>query len=125
MRGDKFDLNWRDVHDLTTTFQGCCALATDTPTPAVVHDRRTSNKIADGKTQTNQNTHNLGFWKPEMGSLANSASSAEVARAKSNQQNPIYFWWLRGYMRGGEDDQDVVRVISNPRTFPYWAQLDT
>jgi hypothetical protein len=27
----------------------------------------------------------LGFWKPETGSLANSASPAE---AKSNQQNP-------------------------------------
>jgi hypothetical protein len=30
----------------------------------------------------------LGFWKPETNSLANSASPAEVARAKSNQQNP-------------------------------------
>jgi hypothetical protein len=38
MRGDKFDLNWRDVHGSTTTFEGCCALATDTPTLAVVHD---------------------------------------------------------------------------------------
>jgi hypothetical protein len=38
MRGDKFNLNWRDVHGLTTTFQGCCALVTDTPTPAVVCD---------------------------------------------------------------------------------------
>jgi hypothetical protein len=37
MRGDRFDLNWRDFHGLTTTFQGC-ALATDTPTPVVVHD---------------------------------------------------------------------------------------
>jgi hypothetical protein len=37
MRGDKFDLNWRDVHGPTTTFHGC-TLATDTPTPAVVHD---------------------------------------------------------------------------------------
>jgi hypothetical protein len=37
MRGDKFDLNWRDVHGPTTIFQGC-ALATDTPTPAVVRD---------------------------------------------------------------------------------------
>jgi hypothetical protein len=34
-----------------------------------------------------KNTIRLGFWKPEMGSLANSASPAEVARAKSNQQN--------------------------------------
>jgi hypothetical protein len=32
---------------------------------------------------------NLGFWKPEIGCLANSASPAEVAKAKSNQQNPI------------------------------------
>jgi hypothetical protein len=46
-----------------------------------------------------------------MGSLANSASPAEVARAKSNQQNPICSWRLRRYMRGGEDDQDVVRVM--------------
>jgi hypothetical protein len=38
MRGDKFDLNWRDVLGPTTTFQGCCALATNTPTPAVVRD---------------------------------------------------------------------------------------
>jgi hypothetical protein len=45
-----------------------------------------------------------------MGSLANSTSPAEVGRAKSNQQNLICSWWLRGYMRGGEDDQDVVRV---------------
>jgi hypothetical protein len=30
----------------------------------------------------------LGFWKPETGSLANSASPAEVARAKSYQKNP-------------------------------------
>jgi hypothetical protein len=29
----------------------------------------------------------LGFWKPETGSLANSALPTEVARAKSNQQN--------------------------------------
>jgi hypothetical protein len=32
-----FDLNWRDVHGPTTTFQGY-ALVTDTPTSAVVHD---------------------------------------------------------------------------------------
>jgi hypothetical protein len=30
----------------------------------------------------------LGFWKLETGSLANSASPTEVARAKSNLQNP-------------------------------------
>jgi hypothetical protein len=29
----------------------------------------------------------VGFWKQEMGSLANSVSPAEVAKAKSNQQN--------------------------------------
>jgi hypothetical protein len=38
MRRDKFDLNWRDAHGPTTTIQGCCALETDTPTPAVVRD---------------------------------------------------------------------------------------
>jgi hypothetical protein len=37
MRGDKFDLNWRDVHGPTTTLQGC-AKAIDTPTTMVVHD---------------------------------------------------------------------------------------
>jgi hypothetical protein len=36
-RGDKFNLNWRDVHSPTTTFQGC-TLATDTTTPAVARD---------------------------------------------------------------------------------------
>jgi hypothetical protein len=51
------------------------------------------------------------FWKLETDSLANSASPAEVARAKSNQQNLICSWWLRGYMRGREDDQDMVRVM--------------
>jgi hypothetical protein len=30
----------------------------------------------------------VGFYKQEMGSLANSTSSVEVAKAKSNQQNP-------------------------------------
>jgi hypothetical protein len=37
IRGDKFNLNWRDILGPTTTLQGC-ALMTDTPTPAVVHD---------------------------------------------------------------------------------------
>jgi hypothetical protein len=64
-----------------------------------------------GKTQTNLNIHNLGFWKLETGSLANSASLTEVARAKSNQQNMTYLWRLWGYMRGGEDDQNVGRVV--------------
>jgi hypothetical protein len=56
-------------------------------------------------------TRNLGLWKLETGSLANSALPAEVARAKSNQQNPICLWRLWGYMRGGEDDQDMGRVV--------------
>jgi hypothetical protein len=30
----------------------------------------------------------LGFWKQETGGLANSASSAEEAKAKFNQQHP-------------------------------------
>jgi hypothetical protein len=38
VRGDKFNLNWRDVHDPTTTIQGCCILVTNTPTSAVVRD---------------------------------------------------------------------------------------
>jgi hypothetical protein len=29
----------------------------------------------------------VGFWKQETGSLANSVSPVEVAKAKSNQQN--------------------------------------
>jgi hypothetical protein len=45
------------------------------------------------------------------GSLANSASPTKVAKAKSNQQNQICSWRLRRYMRGGEDDQDVGRVV--------------
>jgi hypothetical protein len=43
----------------------------------------------------------LGFWKQETGSLANNTSSAEVARAKSNQQNPHLFVDAMGvYERG-------------------------
>jgi hypothetical protein len=53
----------------------------------------------------------FGVLKTETGSLANSVSPAEVARAKSNQQNPICLWWLWGYMRGREDNQDVGRVV--------------
>jgi hypothetical protein len=30
----------------------------------------------------------VGYWKHETGNLANSALPAEVAKAKSNQQNP-------------------------------------
>jgi hypothetical protein len=30
----------------------------------------------------------VGFWKQETGSFANNASPSEVAKAKSNQQNP-------------------------------------
>jgi hypothetical protein len=37
VRGDRFDLNWRDVHGPTITFQGC-ALATDTSISVVVCD---------------------------------------------------------------------------------------
>jgi len=34
---DNFDLvDGDNVHDPTTTIQGCCALATDTPTPRIV-----------------------------------------------------------------------------------------
>jgi hypothetical protein len=52
-----------------------------------------------------------GFWKLEMGSLANSASPAEVARAKSNQQNPPLFLVAKGVYERGEDGQEVVRVM--------------
>jgi hypothetical protein len=38
MRGDKFDMNWRDVHGLTATFQRSWASTTDTPTQVVVRD---------------------------------------------------------------------------------------
>jgi hypothetical protein len=53
----------------------------------------------------------FGVLKIGDGSLANSASPAEVTTGKSNQQNPICSWWLRGYMRGEENDQDMVRVM--------------
>jgi hypothetical protein len=36
--GDKFDLNRRDVHELTTTFQGSSVLVTDTPILTVIRD---------------------------------------------------------------------------------------
>jgi hypothetical protein len=46
-----------------------------------------------------------------MGSLANSASPAEVATVKSNQQNPHPFLVANGVYERGEDDQDMVRVM--------------
>jgi hypothetical protein len=52
------------------------------------HREATSPIIVPGIVHLSaKNTIRLGFWKPEMGSLANSASPTEVARAKSNQQN--------------------------------------
>jgi hypothetical protein len=43
----------------------------------------------------------LGIWKQETGSLANSASPAEVAKAKSDQQKPALFLAAKGvYERG-------------------------
>jgi hypothetical protein len=63
--------------------------------------------------------------KPETGSLANNASPAEVARAKSNQQNPICLCWLWRYMTGWRMTKGVLGSCSNPRMCPYWAQLDT
>jgi hypothetical protein len=76
MRGRKFDHNRRDVHGLTTTFQGC-ALVTDTPTPVVVRDlvehdqpnhwgnscKQSKNKQEQDKQELNLNSRNLGFWK--------------------------------------------------------------
>jgi hypothetical protein len=61
---------------------------------------------------------NLGFWKPETGSLANSASPAEVARAKSNQQILISSWRLRGYMGG------TLNLITRALTSSYLAPQD-
>jgi hypothetical protein len=55
-----------------------------------------------------------GALQHETGSLANNVSSAKVAKAKSNQQNLLCSWRLRGYMRGVQDDQDVVRVVLQP-----------
>jgi hypothetical protein len=50
---------------------------------------RTSTELWDEyESVLAENTIRLGFWKLETDSLANSASPAEVARAKSNQQNP-------------------------------------
>jgi hypothetical protein len=82
--------------------------------------RTSKNKI--NKSQS-ENTIWLGLWKLETGSLANSASPAEVARAKSNQQNPICLWWLWRYMRGWRMIGGVLGSCSNPRTRPYWANL--
>jgi hypothetical protein len=72
-----------------------------------------------------ENTIRLGFWKPETSSLANSALPAEVAKAKSNQQNPsvsndggyvLYVW---------EDELRKAGSCSNPRTRLNWTQHDT
>jgi hypothetical protein len=50
-----------------------------------------------------------------MGGLANRASPTKVARAKSNQQNPICLWrlYIEVYERV-EEDQRGVRVVLQP-----------
>jgi hypothetical protein len=53
------------------------------------------------------------------------ASPNEVARAKSNQQNPICLWQLWRYTRGWRMTKGVLGSCSNPRMHPYCAQLDT
>jgi hypothetical protein len=49
---------------------------------------RTNTELWDEYEVYYENTITLGFWKLEMDNLANNVSPAEVARAKSNQQNP-------------------------------------
>jgi hypothetical protein len=62
MRGDKFDLNWRDIHGPTITFQGC-GLATDAPISAVVRDlvehnqpNHLGNSCKQSKNKINKNS---------------------------------------------------------------------
>jgi hypothetical protein len=57
---------------------------------------------------------NLGFWKSETGSLDNSASPAEVAKAKSNQQNPHLFVVTMEIYERVEDDQRGAGVVLQP-----------
>jgi hypothetical protein len=57
---------------------------------------------------------NLGFWKLEMGSLANSTSPAEVAKAKSIQQNTNLFVAAMEIHERVEDDQRGYGVVLQP-----------
>jgi hypothetical protein len=139
MRGDKIDLNWRDVHGLTTTFQGC-ALPTDNQlqwlyailwstinqTTRVIpaSNRRTS------KNKINNNSiciHEIwGLESSRTGGLADTHVYREVVAAKLTiKQNSICLWWLWWYMRGWRTTKGVLGSCSNPRMHPYWAQLDT
>jgi hypothetical protein len=49
-----------------------------------------------------------------MGSLANSASPADLARAKSNQQKPHLFVAAMEIYEGVEDDQRGAGVVLQP-----------
>jgi hypothetical protein len=139
MRGDKFDLNWRGIHDPITTFQGF-ALVTDTPTQRlyailwstinqttrVIHasNRRTS------KNKINKNSicihESWGLESSRMGGLADTRVYKEVAAAKVTiKQNPICLWRLWRNMTGWRMTKGMLWSCSNPRTRPYWAQLDT
>jgi hypothetical protein len=133
MRGDKFDLNWRDVHGPTTTFLGC-ALATDTPTPAVVINQTTrvisASNRRTSKNKINKNSiyiHKIwGLESSRTGGLADTRVDKEVAAVKLTiKQNPICLWQLQRYMRGFRTTKGVLGPCSNPRTRPYWAQLNT
>jgi hypothetical protein len=56
----------------------------------------------------------VGFWKQEMGSLGNNASLAEVAKAKSNQQNPHFFVVSMEVYKRVDDDQRGAGVMLQP-----------
>jgi hypothetical protein len=73
VRDEKFDLNWRNVHGSTITFQGC-ALVIDTSTSVVVRDlvehinqttrvipaSNRRNKQEQDKQERSLNSRNLG-----------------------------------------------------------------
>jgi hypothetical protein len=92
VRGDKFDLNCRDIHGPTTTFQGCTSV-TDTRTPAVVcdlmeHDQpnHKGNSCKQLKNKINNNSiciHKIwGLESSRTGGLADTRVYREVAAAK-------------------------------------------
>ena len=105
----------------------CCALATDKQTPAAVrnlvkHDQpnHKGNSCKQLKNKQEQDNKQLdsqrwGSESSSMGGLVDTRIYKEVAEAKlTTKQNPICLWRLGRYMRGGEDDQDVVGVVLQP-----------
>jgi hypothetical protein len=71
-------------------------------------------KISKNKIKKNSIwIHDIwGLESSRTDSLVDTHVYKEVAAAKlTTKQNPLYSWWLRGYMRGREDAHDVVRVM--------------